>query len=100
MKRQYCQEEREPRERSRLEALQLERLKKTIRQAIQSPFYKEVFEKNGLTPDSIRTLEDLRKIPFTIKAPAKETHISQEYHEVIYHEICIRVEEHFFKENR
>ncbi|WP_297277140.1 SIS domain-containing protein [uncultured Brachyspira sp.] len=35
-----------------------------------------------------------------IKAPAKETHISQEYHEVIYHEICISVEEHFFKENR
>ena len=36
----------------------------------------------------------------TIKAPAKETHISQEFHEAIYHEICIRVEEHFFKENR
>ena len=35
-----------------------------------------------------------------IKAPAKETHIAQEYHEAIYHEICIRVEEHFFKENR
>ena len=35
-----------------------------------------------------------------IKAPAKETHITQEYHEAIYHEICIRVEEYFFKENR
>ena len=35
-----------------------------------------------------------------IKAPAKETHITQEYHEAIYHEICIRVGEHFFKENR
>lgn len=35
-----------------------------------------------------------------IKAPAKETHIAQEYHEAIYHEICIKVEEHFFKESR
>ncbi|MEI0531022.1 SIS domain-containing protein [Brachyspira pilosicoli] len=35
-----------------------------------------------------------------IKAPAKETHIAQEYHEAIYHEICIRVEEYFFKEDR
>lgn len=35
-----------------------------------------------------------------IKAPAKETHIAQEYHEAIYHELCIKVEEHFFKEDR
>ena len=35
-----------------------------------------------------------------IKAPAKETYITQEYHEAIYHEICIRVEEYFFKEDR
>lgn len=35
-----------------------------------------------------------------IKAPAKETHITQEYHEAIYHELCIRVEENFFKEDR
>ena len=35
-----------------------------------------------------------------IKAPAKETYIAQEYHEAIYHEICIRVEEYFFKEDR
>lgn len=35
-----------------------------------------------------------------IKAPSKETYIAQEYHEAIYHEICIRVEEYFFKEDR
>ena len=67
MENQYWQEEIETMERSRLEAFQLERLKETVRQAIKSPFYKEVFEKNGLTPDSIRTLDDLRKIPFTTK---------------------------------
>ncbi len=35
-----------------------------------------------------------------IKAPVRETHLTQEYHIKIYHEICIKVEEHFFKENR
>lgn len=35
-----------------------------------------------------------------IKAPSKETYIAQEYHEAIYHEICMRVEEYFFKEDR
>ncbi|WP_157143883.1 SIS domain-containing protein [Brachyspira pilosicoli] len=35
-----------------------------------------------------------------IQAPSKETYIAQEYHEAIYHEICIRVEEYFFKEDR
>lgn len=35
-----------------------------------------------------------------IKAPSKETYIAQEYHEAIYHEICIRVEEYFFKEDK
>lgn len=43
-------------------------------------------------------LSKIADIP--IKAPAKETHIAQEYHQAIYHELCIKVEEHFFKEDR
>ncbi len=35
-----------------------------------------------------------------IKAPSKETYIAQEYHEAIYHEICMKVEGYFFKEDR
>ena len=35
-----------------------------------------------------------------IKVPTKETYIAQEYHEAIYHEICLKVEEYFFKEDR
>lgn len=67
MDNQYWQKEIETMERNQLEAFQLKRLKDTVQQAIKSPFYKEVFEKNGLTPDSIQTLDDLRKIPFTTK---------------------------------
>lgn len=35
-----------------------------------------------------------------IKSPSRETYIAQEYHEAIYHIICIMVEDYFFKEDR
>lgn len=37
-----------------------------------SPFYKRVFQKNGITTASIQTLEDLQKIPVTTKADLSE----------------------------
>ncbi len=33
-----------------------------------SPYYRALFDKNKIDPDSIRTVEDLRRIPFTTKA--------------------------------
>ncbi|MDA8132714.1 MAG: hypothetical protein M0011_14515, partial [Elusimicrobia bacterium] len=33
-----------------------------------SPYYREMFDRNGIKPDSIRTTDDLRRIPFTTKA--------------------------------
>lgn len=50
-----------------LSELQLKRLKETVKHALNSPFYKEVFEREGLTADDIQTLDDLKKIPFTTK---------------------------------
>ena len=64
---EYWQEEIETMKRADLEKLQLERLKKTIEIAGNSPFYSKVFKENGITADSIRSLEDLQKIPFTTK---------------------------------
>ncbi len=55
-----------------LQELQLKRLKKTVETAFKSPFYKEIFEKNNITPESIKSLEDIRKIPFTVKADMRE----------------------------
>ena len=43
-------------------------LKKTINIAANSPYYKEVFSKHGITADSIQSLDDIRKLPFTTKA--------------------------------
>lgn len=64
---EYWQKDIETMGRKQLQELQLKRLKETVKLAVNSPFYKEVFEKNGLTPNSIQTLDDLQKIPFTTK---------------------------------
>lgn len=63
----YWQKDIETMSRDQLAAFQLERLKKSVRQAVKSPFYKEVFQKNGLSPEDIQSLDDLSKIPFTTK---------------------------------
>ena len=36
--------------------------------AEHSPFYQRMFERNHISPDTIRTIDDLRKLPFTEKA--------------------------------
>ena len=50
-----------------IEALQVERLKATVAHAMASPFYGPKFKEMGITPDSIKTLDDLRRLPFTTK---------------------------------
>lgn len=74
MNANYWEEEIEVISREKLEALQLQRLKKTVGIAAQAPFYKKVFEENGITTDSIKSLEDLQKIPFTTKAQMRENY--------------------------
>ena len=49
-------------------ALQLERLKKTVEQVYHKvPHYKRKFDEIGLKPEDIKSLEDLRRLPFTVK---------------------------------
>ena len=55
-----------------LRRLQLERLQKTVRHCMNSPFYQEKFAELGITPDDIRTLDDLKKLPFTTKDDLRE----------------------------
>ncbi|MDR0232566.1 MAG: phenylacetate--CoA ligase [Dysgonamonadaceae bacterium] len=63
----YWEKEIETMKRSDLEKLQLERLKKTVEIATHSPFYGKVFKENNISTDSIKSLEDLQRIPFTTK---------------------------------
>jgi phenylacetate-CoA ligase len=51
-----------------LRALQLERLRWTLRYAYANvPHYRRAFDAGGVHPDDCRTLEDLRRFPFTTK---------------------------------
>ncbi len=59
-------------ERSRLTALQLERLRDLVERLDAVPFYREVFARHRIDRDSIRSLDDLRRLPFTTKADLRE----------------------------
>ncbi|MBW1710901.1 MAG: phenylacetate--CoA ligase [Deltaproteobacteria bacterium] len=63
----FWEEKIEVIERNELERLQLERLRQTISQAAQSPFYKNLFTGKGISSDSIKTLEHLQDLPLTTK---------------------------------
>ena len=68
MNTKYWEEEIETMSRKKLQELQLQRLKKTINIAANAPYYKKVFQEHGITPESIQSLDDIRKLPFTTKA--------------------------------
>ena len=60
--------------RKQLEELQVKKLKDTINVCLQSPFYKKRLGELGITADSINSLEDLRKIPFTTKQDLRDNY--------------------------
>ncbi len=54
--------------RSDMEALQLKRLQETVAYVYEKvPFYKEKLDEMGVKPEDIRSLSDIRKLPFTVK---------------------------------
>jgi phenylacetate-CoA ligase len=52
--------------------LQLKRLKKTVFQTMNVPFYRSTLQKAGIGPDDIRSLDDTKKIPFTRKQDLRD----------------------------
>jgi phenylacetate-CoA ligase len=59
----------------RLRALQLERLQWTVRHAYDNvALYRRTFDEAGVHPDDIRSLDDIRLLPFTTKADLRETY--------------------------
>ncbi len=58
-----------------IRALQIRRLKKTLRHVhANSPVYRRKFEQHGVHPDDFRSLEDLDRFPFTTKADLRDTY--------------------------
>lgn len=60
--------------RSEIEALQNERLRATVNHCMDSAFYAKRFADCGLKPSDIRTVDDLKKIPFTTKQDLRDTY--------------------------
>ncbi|MEU5977075.1 phenylacetate--CoA ligase PaaK [Streptomyces sp. NPDC047315] len=61
--------------RTELEALQLERLRATLRHAYENvPFYRRSFTAAGLRPDDCRSLADLARFPFTTKDDLRDNY--------------------------
>jgi len=54
--------------RKKIQELQLERLQKTVHLVYECvPYYKKKFKELGVKPEDIKTLADIRKLPFTTK---------------------------------
>jgi phenylacetate-CoA ligase len=61
-------EEYETMPREALEAIQLKRLQTTVARVYNTvPFYKKRFDEVGVKVDEVRSLDDLRRLPFTYK---------------------------------
>ena len=58
-----------------LNKLQLQKLKETVAWVCERvPFYKQKLEKLGITADSIKTLADVAKLPFTVKNDLRDNY--------------------------
>ena len=67
--------EQETMPREQLAALQLSRLQQTLHQAYANvPHYRHRFEAAGVTPDTLRSLDDLARFPFTVKTDLRDNY--------------------------
>ncbi|HKK89875.1 MAG TPA: phenylacetate--CoA ligase [Desulfobacteraceae bacterium] len=61
--------------REALSAIQLNRLKSTLERVYATvPFYRESFDKAGISPSEIKSLDDLKRIPFTTKQDLRDNY--------------------------
>ena len=68
-------EEFETLPREALEALQLKRLQQVVQRVYHTVgFYKRTFDAAGATPDDIRTISDLQRLPFTTKQDLRDNY--------------------------
>ncbi len=71
----FYDEKIETMSRAELNELQLERLKKAVKYAYEnSAFYTKMFDNAKIKPEDIKSLDDLRKIPFTVKSDLRDNY--------------------------
>ena len=71
----YYQPEIECASREQLRAWQSERLVKTVQRVYSNvPYYRNMMDEKGVTPDDIRSVDDLHKLPFITKDDLREAY--------------------------
>ena len=71
----FWEQEKECLSRQGLEKLQLERLQSTVqRVGVHVPFYRKKFNENKLEFDRVSSLDDLRRLPFTMKQDLRDNY--------------------------
>ena len=75
MMERYFQEELECMDRKELKKLQDEKLIKQVRHVWENlPYYRKKMEEAGVTPDDIKGVDDLKKLPFLSKDDLRKTY--------------------------
>ena len=70
----YFQPEIETLSVSAIRDLQLKGLREMLQRCQQSEFYRKRFREAGVSPEDIRSLDDLRRLPFTTKEDLRENY--------------------------
>jgi phenylacetate-CoA ligase len=71
----FWNEEFETLPRAAIESLQLKRLQQVVQKACAAvPFYRESFARAKVTPEMIKNLDDLRRLPFTLKQDMRDNY--------------------------
>ena len=75
MEKRYYQQEIETMPVEEMKALQSEKLVKQVRHVWDNvPYYRNLMEEKGITPDDIHGIEDLHKLPFLSKADLRDAY--------------------------
>jgi len=71
----YWQEKLETMDRRSIEKLQTERFVDTFNRVYRNiPFFRARYDESGVTPEQIKTLDDIRRIPFTRKSDFRDNY--------------------------
>ncbi len=75
MEKRYYQKEIETMPVEEIKKLQSEKLVKQVKHVYENvPYYKNLMDEKGVTPDDIKGIEDLHKLPFLTKADLRDAY--------------------------
>ncbi|MBQ3182907.1 MAG: phenylacetate--CoA ligase [Clostridia bacterium] len=75
MAQNYYQKEIETMSREDMKKLQSEKLVKQVKHVYENvPYYKNLMDEKGVTPDDIKSIDDLHKLPFLTKADLRDAY--------------------------